>query len=54
MYPLTDRIKEIIVESAHEKNKQIYEVLESELEESAHIEHYLSHLGDLITLSKTS
>lgn len=52
MYPLTDRIKEIIVESAHEKNKQIYEVLESELEESAHIEHYLSHLGDLITLSQ--
>ena len=52
MYPLTDRVKEIIVESAHEKNNQIYEVLGSELEESAHIEHYLSHLGDLITLSQ--
>ena len=54
MDPLTDRVKEIIEASAHEKNIEIYEILGKELEESAHIEHYLSHLGDLITLSERS
>lgn len=51
MYPLTDRVKEIIAESNDSKDIDIYGSLTSELEETAHIEHYLSHLGDLIAIS---
>lgn len=58
MYPLTNRVKKIIEANKEdpncEKNTEIYTLLTKELEEKAHIEHYLSHLGDLIALANRS
>jgi hypothetical protein len=54
MYPLTERIKNIIDISGDIKSKEVYDQLTIELEEKSHIEHYLSHLGDLIALSERS
>jgi len=55
MYPLTNRVKAIIAEGDNDKNKEIYDSLGTDLNETtAHIEHYLSHLGDLIALADRS
>lgn len=54
MYPLTERVKAIITEADNVKNKEIYELLGTDLETDAHVEHYLSHLGDLIALAERS
>ena len=54
MSPLTDRVKAIATEANNDKNKEIYESLISDLETEAHVEHYLSHLGDLIALAERS
>ncbi len=50
MYPLTARVKDIIVASKNAKDIEIYDSLTLELQEKSHIEHYLSHIGDLIAL----
>lgn len=51
MYPLTERVKGLL-----EKNKgpeaQILTFIQSELSEDCHIEHILSHLGDMIALAE--
>lgn len=52
MYPLTQRVKDMLQDQASQENKDILAALEGELPESSHIEHYLSHLGDLIALSE--
>lgn len=54
MYPLTFRVKNIIHASKTVKDIEIYNLLTDELPEKAHIEHYLSHLGDLIALADRS
>lgn len=54
MYPLTARAKSIIVKSKTEKDIEIYDLLTSELQDKSHIEHYLSHIGDLIALADRS
>lgn len=54
MYPLTDRVSALIQESDNENNKSIVDALQAELTENCHVEHYLSHLGDLIALSERS
>jgi hypothetical protein len=54
MIPLTSRVEKIIEESKEEKDKEIYEILTTELHEKSHVEHYLSHLGDLIALAERS
>ncbi|GAB3660283.1 hypothetical protein GCM10028791_34150 [Echinicola sediminis] len=54
MYPLTDRVKNIIKDSSHKKDNQIIKLLTDELEEDSHIEHFLSHIGDLIALAERS
>src|SRR5690606_36797284 len=51
MYPLTARVKNIVVASKNSKDIEIYDKLTDELQDKAHIEHYLSHLGDLIALA---
>jgi len=51
MYPLTDRVKNIVVASKNVKDIEIYNLLTTELQEKSHIEHYLSHIGDLIALA---
>ncbi len=47
MYPLTDRVEEML--SGDQKND--FQAIRSDLEESAHVEHVLSHIGDLISLA---
>ena len=54
MYPLTDRVNALIQDSVHDDDKSIIAALKSELNEDSHVEHYLSHLGDLIALSERS
>lgn len=54
MYPLTDRVKNIVVASDNDKDIEIYNLLTSELKDKSHIEHYLSHIGDLIALADRS
>ncbi len=51
MYPLTNRVKTMIDSNGNAKDKEIYALLISELDNKAHIEHYLSHIGDLIALA---
>jgi hypothetical protein len=53
MYQLTYRVKDII-EKSNDINKEIYKLLSDDLDKAAHIEHYLSHLGDLIALAGRS
>ena len=54
MKPLTERVRGLIDESGLETDKQIITNLKDELMDECHIEHYLSHLGDLIALSERS
>src|SRR5699024_1273758 len=54
MFPLTARVEALIVDSKVEKDVEIYNLLKSELQENAHIEHYLSHIGDLIAIADRS
>lgn len=54
MYPLTKRIINIINNSSDPTNKKILDLLKNELETDSHIEHYLSHIGDLIAIAERS
>ncbi len=54
MFPLTKRVETLIEQSKDKKNLEIYKAITTELEEKSHIEHYLSHLGDLIALASRS
>ncbi len=47
MYPLTKRVEKIIDGNNIESEKSILSALKHDLEKDSHIEHYLSHLGDL-------
>lgn len=47
MYPLTDRVEEML--SGNQKND--FKAIRTDLESSAHVEHVLSHLGDLISIA---
>lgn len=52
MYPLTVIVEEVIKAADNDQDKAIYDSIVSELNEHAHVEHYLSHLGDLIAISE--
>lgn len=54
MYPLTDRVEAILKAAGNAKDIEVYDSIVSELNESAHVEHYLSHLGDLIAIAERS
>lgn len=54
MYPLTNRIEEIIQEYSGAKEKNILASLKEDLTEDCHVEHYLSHLGDLLAIAERS
>ena len=54
MYPLTDRVDTIIEADAEQTEKTILENLKADLSEKSHVEHYLSHLGDLIAIAERS
>ena len=54
MYPLTERVEIIIDKDGSDSDKLILSALKKELESDSHIEHYLSHLGDLIAIAERS
>lgn len=52
MYQLTDRVIKIIEDNNNEKDKNIISKLKTELYDHSHIEHYLSHLVDLLAITE--
>lgn len=54
MYPLTTRVEEIIEDAAGAKEKEILASLKADLTADCHVEHYLSHLGDLLAIAERS
>ena len=54
MYPLTKRVEEVIEKNSGEKEKEILICLKADLADDCHIEHYLSHLGDLLAIADRS
>lgn len=54
MYPLTNRVEEIIKEDSGAKEKDILVSLKEDLTDDCHVEHYLSHLGDLLAIAERS
>ncbi|MCE7044660.1 SIR2 family protein [Dyadobacter sp. CY312] len=52
MFPLTDRVESLVNSSGHLKNISLYSCLKADLNSKAHIEHFLSHIGDLIALAE--
>ena len=54
MIPLTQRVKCILDKTSSEQDREIYKSLSEDLSPEHHIEHYLSHVGDLIALAERS
>lgn len=54
MHPLTKRVIQIIRQNNSESDKEIISELKQELPGTSHIEHYLSHLGDLLAIAERS
>ncbi|MDO6453947.1 SIR2 family protein [Neptunomonas phycophila] len=54
MYPLTNRVEEIIQAGSSTKEKEILASLKTDLTDDCHVEHYLSHLGDLLAIAERS
>ena len=48
MYPLTDRVQDIL----ESQDKSDFQAVREELPDNAHVEHVLSHLGDLIAIGR--
>ncbi|MEX2316958.1 MAG: hypothetical protein WD669_07390 [Pirellulales bacterium] len=51
MYPLTERVIALASAAGFEDTKKALDQVRKELRDDAHIEHILSHLGDLATLA---
>lgn len=54
MYPLTTRVEKVIGNESGEKEKEILASLKADLNNDCHVEHYLSHLGDLLAIAERS
>ncbi|CAG36647.1 SIR2 family NAD-dependent protein deacylase [Desulfotalea psychrophila] len=54
MYPLTDRVEKIVEDIAGDEEKAILASLKADLNDDCHVEHYLSHLGDLLAIAERS
>lgn len=52
MYPLTERVLSLAEQSGSDCLKALLSHVKEELSPEAHIEHYLSHLGDYIALAE--
>ena len=48
MYPLTDRVEAIL----EGDDKEAFEAIRNELPELAHVEHVMSHIGDMIAIAE--
>lgn len=54
MYSLTTRVEEVIEDVAGDKEKEVLASLKADLTDDCHVEHYLSHLGDLLAIAERS
>lgn len=54
MFGLTTRIEVLIEEKCEQDSKDIYAALRADLSDETHIEHILSHIGDLIAIADRS
>ncbi len=54
MYPLTERVESIVNDTSGAVEKAILTSLKADLEQDCHVEHYLSHLGDLLAIAERS
>lgn len=54
MYSLTNRVEEIVEADSGAKEKEILASLKADLSDDCHVEHYLSHLGDLLAIAGRS
>ncbi|WP_412972063.1 SIR2 family NAD-dependent protein deacylase [Glaciecola sp. MF2-115] len=54
MYPLTSRVEKIIEEETDAETNEILGSLKADLTADCHVEHYLSHLGDLLAIADRS
>lgn len=54
MYPLTERVEQLIQKSKKKEIIKMYSSIKKQLRSEAHIEHYLSQIGDLIVLIERS
>jgi hypothetical protein len=57
MYPLTHRVLELVRSQKFSEDTQALKVLDfiaGDCDESSHIEHYLTHIGDLISIAERS
>lgn len=55
MYPLTDRVVSVIKDGDGEQRDlaiKLWDYIKDELSEKCHVEHILSHLGDMIALAE--
>ncbi len=52
MIPLTDRVKKIIDDLGVVNDIELYNLVVEDLQNHFHVEHHLSHLGDLIALAE--
>lgn len=54
MFDLTKRVEALVNEKESETSKDIYKALSEDLPTDYHIEHILSHIGDMIALAERS
>lgn len=54
MYALTSRVETLVEANESAVSKEIYAALKSDLPKGSHIEHVLSHIGDLLALAERS
>lgn len=54
MHSLTSRVEEIIEKDSGAKEKEILASLKADLTDDCHVEHFLSHLGDLLAIAERS
>lgn len=54
MLDLTKRVETLLDEKESATSKEIYKALKADLPPSCHIEHVLSHIGDLLALAERS
>tara|TARA_Y100000588_G_C14182754_1_gene894412 strand:- start:397 stop:1476 length:1080 start_codon:yes stop_codon:yes gene_type:complete len=54
MYPLTDRVEQLVLGEEDESKTKILQAIKADLNDDSHVEHYLSHLGDLMAIAERS
>jgi hypothetical protein len=54
MFQLTERVEQIVEQTSPQEVKEVLKSLKADLSNGCHVEHYLSHLGDLRAIAERS